>query len=196
MDSALVLPRPVILRPQIWLPTPAAETLLDYATEKKYRKLLGDLLRTPKDYVLMAGSKANYLSKKVADLILGGTAYSAPGTLYCGLWTSAISDTLVGNSAGEAGYTSYARLALTNNTTIFAAGTGTTTYVKTFPSDGAKSFPSCTGGSSTVTYMGILDGNTMTSSDNGYLWCSVTSVSVTTGVTPVLAVNSVSLTED
>lgn len=144
----------------------------------------------------MSGSDANYLSKKFGDLIFGATAYSAPGTLYCGLWTAALDDTFNGATSSEAAYTSYARLSLTNNTTIFAAGSGTTTYTKTWPSDTFKNFATSTGGSSTVTYFGVLDGNAGSSSDKGIVWASVTSVTIANGDTPQLAQNAVSQTRD
>ena len=121
--------------------------------------------------LMMAGSDANYLSKELGKLAFGKTAYAGETTIYGGLWTAALDDTLLGNTANEAAYTSYARLSLTNNTTIFAVGSGTTTYTKTWPSDAAKSWPGFpTGGSATITYMGALNGNCGHPADKGMVW--------------------------
>lgn len=180
--------------PRLWVPTRHGVEVCRDGLGRREMRLLDRLLR---DGILrMAGSDANYLSKKFGDLIFGATAYTAPATLYAGLWTAALDDTFNGATASEAAYTSYARLALTNNTTIFAAGSGTTTYVKTFPSDATKSWPASTGSTSTVTYMGVLDGNAGTSADHGVVWASVTSVTINSGDTPQLAQNAFSQTRD
>jgi hypothetical protein len=147
--------------------------------------------------LMMSGSLGNASSKSLSDAIWGATAYTAPGTHYHHLYTATIDDTFTGATAGKAAYTSYAALALTNNTTIFAAGSGTTTYTKTWPSDAAKSWPTSTGGTApTVTFLGILDGNLGTSADHGEAWCSVTSTVINTGDTPQLAQNAISDVQD
>jgi hypothetical protein len=87
-------------------------------------------------------------------------------------------------------------MSLTNNTTIFAAGTGTTTRVNTWPSDAFKNWATSTGGSATVTYMGVLNGVAGTSADKGVVWASVTSTAIASGDTPQLAQNAVSQTRD
>ena len=180
MNAAAVIYVP---SPRVWRPT-------DYARTYLGTRGIEDLIRR------MAGSAANYASTQLANLLLGKTAYAGATTIYAGLWTSALDDTFNGATAGEAAYTSYARLALTNNTTIFAAGTGTTTYTKTFPSDAAKSFATSTGGTSTVTYMGFLDGNAGSSADHGLLWCSVTNTTINSGNTPQIAQNAVTVVFD
>lgn len=187
------------ITPRIWMPTPTGIEVLWDELEKAERKIVDKLLGlgTLKErFLLMAGSDANYLSKALGDLAFGKTAYAGETTIYVGLWTAALDDTFAGNTANEAAYTSYARMSLTNNTTIFAAGTGTTTYVKTWPSDATKSWATSTGGSSTVTYMGALNGNAGTSADKGLVWASVTSTAIASGDTPQLAQNAVSQTRD
>lgn len=199
----LALPRPKqIVRTSPWVPCPAIEELFP-SFDKKTKEYFGALINMPlKDRLkeiwnAMAGSLAFTLSKAMIDLPFGATAFGLTNTtLYFGLWTAALDDTLAGNTASESAYTSYARLALTNNSTIFAAGTGTTTYTKTFPSDALKSFVTSTGGTSTVTYLGILNGNAGTSADKGYAWCSVTSTTINSGDTPQLAQNAISLVQD
>lgn len=145
---------------------------------------------------MMAGSQANYLSVSVGNLVWGKTAYAGETTYYGGLYTAAIDDTLLGNTANEATYGTYARLSLTNNTTIFAAGSGTTTRTNTWPSDAVKSWATATSGSSTVTYFGLLNGNLGTSADKGIVWCSVTSQAIATGDTPQLAQNAITYVQD
>lgn len=189
-----------IIRPSSpWLPTRVGAEVLWGDLGRAERRLVDRLFKLPSlrdKILLMAGSDANYLSKKFGDLIFGATAFTSPATLYGGLWTAALDDTFTGATASEAAYTSYARLALTNNTTIFAAGSGTTTYTKTFPSDATKSWPASTGGSATITYMGVLDGNLGTSADHGIVWASVTSQAIASGDTPQLAQNAVSQVRD
>lgn len=191
---------PKLIVPNLWLPTKIGAEIAWPNLDKDVKQLFDKFFKQPAElkerFMLMAGSLAKEGSKFLQDSMWGKTAFTAATTIYFGLWTAAIDDTLLGNTANEANYTSYARLGLTNNTTIFAAGTGTTTYTKTFPSDGAKSFATSTGGSSTVTYLGILDGNAGTSADKGYAWCSVTSTTINNGDTPQLAQNAISVVQD
>jgi hypothetical protein len=189
----------VIARNTPWFPTSFGAEVIWDELDTVSRRIVDKLLKRPhiKDkLLLMAGSDCNYLSTALGKLAFGKTAYTGETTIYVGLWTAAIDDTLLGNTASEAGYTSYARMSLTNNTTNFAAGSGTTTYVNTWPSDAAHSFATSTGGTSTVTYMGALNGNAGTSSDKGMVWASVTSTTINSGDTPQLAQNAVSQTRD
>jgi hypothetical protein len=184
-----------------WVPCPAIEEIFP-EIPKPFKEYFGKLLGMPlkeRIAVLMSGSMAFTLSKALIDLPFGATAFGLTNTtLYFGLWAAALDDTLAGNTSSESAYTSYARLGLTNNTTIFAAGSGTTTYTKTFPSDATKSFVTSTGTgtNNTITYLGILNGNAGTSSDKGYAWCSVTSTTINNGDTPQLAQNAVTLVQD
>lgn len=195
-----VVSSPKIITPGLWLPTKLGCELAWDNLDKDVRNLYDKFFKLRDDVkaraLLMAGSLANIGSKSLQDSMWGKTAFTAATTIYFGLWTAAIDDTLLGNTASESTYTSYARLGLTNNTTIFAAGSGTTTYTKTFPSDAAKSFATSTGGTSTVTYLGILDGNAGTSADKGYAWCSVTSTTINSGDTPQLAQNAITVVQD
>lgn len=204
MLNALALDSPVgsyklIGRTSPFVPCPAIEEIF-CDIPSKLKEYFGYLINLPiKERIatLMSGSLAFTLSKAMIDLPFGATAFGLTNTtLYFALFTAAIDDTLAGNTANESAYTSYARLGLTNNTTIFAAGSGTTTYTKTFPSDATKSFATSTGGTSTVTYLGILNGNAGSSADKGYGWCSVTSTTINNGDTPQLAQNAVTLVQD
>jgi hypothetical protein len=200
--SGVALPRPrAIVRISPWLPTRYCAENLWSEFDRDQRKLYDRFFKAPSleekfNVMRMAGSLANFSSKKLADLLYGATAYTAPTNHYMNLWTATLDDTFNGATTGKAAYTSYAALQLTNNTTIFAAGSGTTTYTKTYPSDAAKSWPTSTGGTSTVTYLADLDGNAGTSADNGLAWCSVTSTTINSGDTPQLAQNAVSYVQD
>jgi len=205
--GGVVLPRTQIVRPVGLLrPAPALESLfneLEEATVKFYKRLLShkatkivEKEEESKRIMLMAGSLCFTSSKNLQDLLWGKTAYAGATTIYGALYTAAIDDTLVGNTANESTYGSYARLSLTNNTTIFATGTGTTTYTKTFPSDAAKTWATSTSGTSTITYLGFQDGNAGTSADKGLAWCTVTSTTINSGDTPQLAQNAVTVVQD
>jgi hypothetical protein len=202
MEAAIYTPQLKLIRPcGPLIPMPAMEELfgdMPKDTKEFVGKLIGKPLKERVEdlWNLMSGSLANFGSKQLQDSMWGKTAFTAATTIYFGLWTAALDDTFTGATASEATYTSYARLGLTNNTTIFAAGSGTTTYSKTFPSDATKSFATSTGSTSTVTYLGILDGNAGTSADKGYAWCSVTSTTINNGDTPQLAQNAITVTQD
>lgn len=146
----------------------------------------------------MSGSVANYASQKLGDLLLGATPYSAESPYYIGLWTAALTSAFNGATASEVttgAYGAYARLSFANNTTHFTGGSGSTSYVKNWPSDTTYSFATSTGGTgATVTYMGVLQGNAGTSADKGIMWCSVTNTTINLGDTPQLATNAITVT--
>lgn len=197
--SGLIVPRikPIVLGP-MHLTYVGLETYW-HDLEKEVRGYFEKLLKSDlKDRIsMMAGSLSNYASKSVQDLLWGKTAYAGEVTIYCGLWTAALDDTFTGATASEANYTSYARLSLTNNTTNFAAGTGTTIYTKQFPSDAAHNFLASTGGATPAcTYAGFLNGNAGTSADKGQAWCSITSTTINPGDTPQLPQNAFSVAQD
>lgn len=109
----------------------------------------------------MAGSFSDYLEGKVLNHVFGATAYSAPGTLYVALFTAALSDSGGGTEVSGG---SYARVALTNNTTNFPNATGTSPTSK---SNGTTiTFPTATANWGTVVAFGIFD-----ASSGGNLIC-------------------------
>lgn len=70
----------------------------------------------------MAGGKSTYLGEKLMDHVLGATVYTAPATLYIGLFTTLPS---AGGTGGvEPSTGGYARISKTNNTTNFPASSG------------------------------------------------------------------------
>lgn len=141
---------------------------------------------------LMAGSKSNYLSKKVLDLPLGASAFSAPANVFAGLWTASLADGSTSATAGEAAYTSYARVSITNNSTNFPNATGATTATKN--NGTAITFPASTGSTATVISFGLFD--VASGAGNLLYWCDVTSTVISSGDTPQVAINGLTVVED
>lgn len=112
-------------------------------------------------------SFSDYTENKVLDHIFGATAWTPPVTLYFALFTAAPSD--AGGGIEVTGG-SYARAAVTNNTTNFPNASG-----------GAKSngttitFPTPSGSWGTVTHMGVFDAS---SGGNLIAWAPLTASQV------------------
>lgn len=100
----------------------------------------------------MAGGKSDYLENLIVNLLMGkvGSPYTPPATLYIALFTVLPGEDGTGGTEVSGG--SYARVALTNNTTNFPT-----------VSDGNKkngtiiTFPTPTGSWGTVVGMGVYD---------------------------------------
>jgi len=108
----------------------------------------------------MAGF-SDYLEDKVLDHVFGGTAYTAPTTLYVGLFTSSPSDTGGGTECSGG---SYARKSMPDMT---ISGTSPTQA-----SNGAAvEFVTATGSWGTVTHVGVFDALT---SGNLLGWAALT----------------------
>lgn len=109
----------------------------------------------------MASGKSLSLEKSLLDSVLGGTAYTPPGTVYVALSTALYSTTATGASMSEVSTTStaYARVAVTNNTTNWPAASGS--VVPASKSNGtAITFPTATGAWGTVRAFYIVDAST------------------------------------
>src|SRR6516162_1140935 len=98
--GGVVVPlRPKLIVPTSpWLPTRVTGEMLWQDLEKDVRRLYDKIFKAPTvreklNVVAMAGSLANFSSKKIQDLLHGATAYTAPATLYVNLWASALDDT-------------------------------------------------------------------------------------------------------
>jgi len=91
-------------------------------------------------------SFSDYLEDKILDHVFGGVAYTAPSTLYVGLFTSTASDSAAGTEVSGNGY---------------ARQTAAFTVSGTTPTTAASSanieFPEATGSWGTITYAGIFD---------------------------------------
>ena len=105
-------------------------------------------------------SFSDYLEDKVLDHVFGGTAYTAPTTLYVGVFTSAASDTGPGTEVSGNGY---AR----QSVAFTVSGTSPTTAA----SSAAVEFPEATGSWGTVTYAGVFDA---VSGGNMLAWAELT----------------------
>lgn len=113
-------------------------------------------------------SFTNYLEDAVLDHVFGGNAYSAPSTLYVGLFTAAPSDTGGGTEVSGGGY---------------ARQTATFTVSGTSPTEATNSaaidYPTATADLGTITHVGVFDALT---SGNLLAYASVsTSKTINTG---------------
>lgn len=141
-----------------------------------------------RDAVVWASGKANYYISKVLNQFWNATAYSFPGTLYAALWTATLTAASTGATAGEASYTSYARVSITANTTNFpVSASGSNIQNAT-----AITFPANTGSLNTCTFFAILDAAT---TGNLLYWGSITSTAVNPGDTPQVNVNGLTASE-
>ena len=113
--------------------------------------------------VVQAQALSDYAENHYIDHIVRGTAFTAPATVYFGLSTTACSDSSFGTEVSGG---SYARVAVTANTTNFA---GTQSAGSTTASSGtggqtsnnaAINFPTPSAGWGTVTYWFIADAST------------------------------------
>jgi hypothetical protein len=134
----------------------------------------------------MAGSKSDFLELELLDHVLGNAAYSAPATVYVGLYTAAPTDAGGGTEVTGG---SYARVAVTNNATNWPAAAA-----------GAKSngtaitFPTATASWGTVLAFGIFDA---VSAGNLLYWADLTvSKTVGDGDTAEFAIGDIDITED
>jgi hypothetical protein len=134
----------------------------------------------------MAGSKSDYLENEILDHVLGGGDYSRPATVYVALYTVAPTDAGGGTECSGG---SYARVAVTNNSTNWPAA-----------SSGAKAngtaitFPEATGDWGTVVAFGILDA---AESGNLLYWGDLSaSKDIDSGDTASFAVGELDITED
>lgn len=119
----------------------------------------------------MAGSKSNYLENRIINSIVGAsTTWTAPGTVYIGLWASTMNDTFTATSTGECAGANYARVAVTNTTsanwTKATAGVVTNKAVISFTTAAST-------GWGTINCFAVLD-TTSTSSGNILFWGDLT----------------------
>lgn len=120
-------------------------------------------------------SFSDYLENKVLDHIFNDGTFSVP-TASLGLWTSALTDASTGATAGEAAYTTYARVTI-GASDMSAAASGSKTNTAAF------TFPACTAGTSTVTFWGTFDSATI-GAGNMLVWGTATSTVISTTQTP------------
>jgi hypothetical protein len=116
---------------------------------------------------------------------------STAGSFYVSLHTGDPGET-GSQTTSEAGYTSYARVAVARSSGGFTiSGTAPTQAANT----AAVTFPACTGSSSTCTYFGI--GSDSTGTGNLYLSGALgSSLAVSSGITPSFAIGALQITLD
>jgi len=91
-------------------------------------------------------SFTNHLETEILDHVFGGSAYTAPSTLYLGLYTSAPSDTGGGTELSGSGYARQAMaMSVSGNTASNSA---------------VEEFATATGSWGTVTHVGVFDAST------------------------------------
>lgn len=124
--------------------------------------------------------------------LVGSSGAGSPGSLYLSLHTSSPGD--AGNQqTNEATYTGYARVAV-----VRTSGAWTVAEVSTIASavNAAQvTFPLCTGGSSTVTFVGVGTAPTGAGSLL-YYGALASSLAVSNNITPSFAAGALVITED
>jgi hypothetical protein len=143
-------------------------------------------------------SASNTLETGLLNLILNNAALanigdagglqpsSADGNLYVSLHTSDPGEA-GSQTTNEAGYTSYARVAVTRD------GSGWTVVGGAASNAAAITFPACTGGSSTVTHFGI--GTASSGAGTLLLSGALTSpLAVSSGITPSFPIGDLDVT--
>lgn len=93
-------------------------------------------------------SFSNFLETEILDHVFGGSAYTAPGTLYLALYTVAPGETGGGTEVTTTG-TAYAR-----QTVAFTTSGNTTSNT------GAVEYPTATANYGTVVAVGVFDAST------------------------------------
>lgn len=137
----------------------------------------------------MPGSKSDYLEAALLNHVLGGTVFTPPATIYLALYTATPSDAGGGTEVTGG---SYARVAITNNSTNWPAATGTSPTTKT--SGAAFTFPAATADWGTIVAFGLFDA---ASAGNLLYWGPLnTNKSVLNGDTADFAAGALLITED
>ena len=112
------------------------------------------------------------------------------GNFYIALFTGDPAEDQSGVAGNECNYTSYARVAVPRTTSYWTITSGICT------NDAAITFPACTGGTETATYFGICTAGTKTVSDLVFYGALTGGgLAISTGVTPQIQADSLSITE-
>jgi hypothetical protein len=126
---------------------------------------------------------SDHLENKLLDHLFGGTAYTAPATLYFALFTTAPTDTGGGIEVTGTGYT---RASSTNNTSNWSNATsGSKTNATQI------TFPAATGTWGSVNAIGIFDAST---GGNLLFWTTIPPRAVVSGDVPRFAPGGVTIT--
>ncbi|MGB4823406.1 MAG: hypothetical protein WBP82_00690 [Leuconostoc mesenteroides] len=120
----------------------------------------------------MANNITTYLKTRLIEHLLGKTTFTAPATLYAALYS--VRPAVSGSGGTEFSAGSYARVAITNNTTNFPQ-TGTGIIIN----GTSVTFPTATADQGTAVCVVILDAST---GGNMLLISNVISIAVLDGV--------------
>ena len=93
-------------------------------------------------------SFSNFLETEILDHVFGAAAYTAPGTMYLALYTSAPGEAGGGTEVSASG-TAYARQSV-----------AFTVSGNTASNTGAVEYPTATAAFGTVTHVGVMDAST------------------------------------
>lgn len=142
-------------------------------------------------------SKSNALETALLELVFKATTFdgiaendtTSPNTnLYVSLHTADPGE--AGTQAtNEAAYTSYARVA------VARSGSGWTVSGNTVTNAALVQFPQCTGGSETITHVGVGLGSSSTTTLL-YKGALSASLAVSSGIQPQFAIGALSIAED
>lgn len=130
-------------------------------------------------------SASDYLEQKLLDHVFGKGAYTVP-SIWVALCTVAISDTDDGSTITEASYTGYARKS--------TAASDWSRSGSIMSNANAITFVECSGGSSTVSWVALVD--SATTGAGNVLFCAqlTSSLSVSDGIQPYFAANDIQVT--
>jgi len=138
----------------------------------------------------MASGKSNVQISLILNAEFNAAAYSSPATLYMALWTSALSASSTGATAGECSYTGYVRVGVTANTTNFPTSSGGAAIQNAT----AITYAANAGVLQTATYFAILDSPTL-GAGNIIYWGSISSTAINPGDTPQVAIHGLTVSE-
>lgn len=136
------------------------------------------------------GSFSDYTEAALLDEVFGATDYTPPATVYAALYTVTPGDASASGTEVTGG--SYARVAITNNTTNFPNASGTAPTTKR--NGTAITFPTATADWGTVVAMAFYDAAT---TGNEIAWGALTqNKTISNGDSASFAANAVTITLD
>ena len=137
-------------------------------------------------------TNATFANVGNATGLVGSSGAGSPGSLYLSLHTASPGDT--GNQqTNEATYTGYTRIAVVRTSGAWTVGE--TTGTASAQNAAQVTFPLCTGGSNTITHVGI---GTLVSGAGQLLYYGAlaSSLAVSNNITPSFAAGALVITED
>ena len=135
----------------------------------------------------MSGSFSEYAAEAILAHAVGKTSWSEP-TTFVALCTVVPTSASTGATITEANYTGYVRTATSG---VWGSATAATPSV--ISNSSAITFPACTGGTSTVVALALVD-NSTTGAGNLIGWCTCAATVVSSTQTPAtIAIGALTL---